>query len=300
LMAMEKAKGLFHKAVPLSGSTLNGRDQNVPQGIGEYIVKEAGLKPYQVDQLQNIPWEEYLKIANSAAQKYREDHGGSGFGSFGPVADGRNLPKGQYFSEPNGLSSDIPMLICSTFHEWSVARNNPEMEKWTFDQVKDSLAEQAGFSGGLGDKAGPVVEAYRDVFPDKKPIEIMIMVISNRQGLIETANAKVQQQAPVYVAWFGWEPPMFNGRMRAFHCLDICFWFDNTDLMLTHTGGGARPRRLSQKMSASLNQFMRTGDPNVNSLPNWTAYSTENGETMILNDTCRLVNDPDREAREML
>ncbi|MCG2588031.1 carboxylesterase/lipase family protein [Rhodohalobacter sulfatireducens] len=300
LMAMEKAQGLFHKAVPLSGSTLDGIDQERSQGVGQYILEEAGLSEGDVEKLQEIPSEEYLRIANEAARKYREDHGGSGFGSFGPVADGRNLPKSQYFSDPNGLSSDIPMLICSTFHEWSVARNNPEMEEWTFDQVKESLAEQAGFSGGLGEKAGPVVDAYCDAFPDKKPVEIMIMVISNRQGLIETANAKVQQQAPVYVAWFGWEPPMFNGRMRAFHCLDICFWFDNTDRMLTHTGGGARPRRLSQKMSAALNQFMRTGDPNVSDLPEWTTYSTENGETMILNDECRIVNDPDREARQML
>lgn len=300
LMAMEKAKGLFHKAVPLSGSTLNGMDQNTSRGIGEYILKEADLSSGEVEKLQEMPWLEYLHIANRAVQKYREEHGITGFGSFGPVADGRNLPKDQYFLDSGGLSSDIPMLICSTFHEWSVARNNPEMEKWTFDEVKDSLKEQAGFSGGLGDKAGPVVEAYREAFPDKKPIEIMIMVISNRQGLIQTANAKAQQEAPVYVAWFGWEPPMFNGRMRAFHCLDISFWFDNTDLMLTHTGGGTRPRKLSQKMSAALNQFMRTGDPGVSSLPNWKAYSTENGETMILNDTCRLLNDPDREAREML
>lgn len=301
LMAMEKAQGLFHKAVPLSGSTLDGIDQERSQAIGEYVLEEAGLSEGEVEKLQEIPWEEYLQIANRAARKYQEDNDAAGFrGSFGPVADGRNLPKEQYFSDPNGLSSEIPMLICSTFHEWSVARNNPEMEEWTFDQVKESLKEQAGFSGGLGEKAGPVVDAYRESFPDKKPIEIMIMVISNRQGLIETANAKAQQRAPVYVAWFGWEPPMFNGRMRAFHCLDICFWFDNTDRMLTHTGGGARPRRLSQKMSASLNQFMRTGDPNINELPNWAAYSTENGETMVLNDECRLVNDPDREAREML
>lgn len=170
------------------------------------------------------------------------------------------------------------------------------MESWTFDQVKESLKD----NGRFGEKSTSVVDAFRKSFPNKKPIEIMIMINSNRQRLIETANAKVQQQASVYVAWFGWEPPMFNGRMRAFHCVDICFWFDNTDLMLTHTGGGIRPRRLSQKMSGALNRFIRTGDPNVNTLPEWTTYSVENGETMILNDTCHLAHDPDREARRML
>jgi para-nitrobenzyl esterase len=174
------------------------------------------------------------------------------------------------------------------------------MEAWSFEEVKDYLKGQGGFRGGLGDKAGPVVDAFRESFPDASPTDIMIMAISNRKGLIDTANAKSKQNAPVYVAWFGWEPPMFSGRMRAFHCLDICFWFDNTDLMLTHTGGGTRPRSLSQKMSAALSQFMKSGDPNVSDLPLWSAYSSGNGETMILNDTCRLVNDPDREARQLL
>lgn len=128
LMAMEKARGLFHKAVPLSGSTLTGRNQNSSQGIGEYILKEAGLTTGEIEKLQELPWLEYLHIANRATQKYNNEHGGSGFGSFGPVADGHNLPKEQFFSDPNGLSSDIPMLISSTFHEWSITRNNPDGE----------------------------------------------------------------------------------------------------------------------------------------------------------------------------
>jgi para-nitrobenzyl esterase len=53
----------------------------------------------------------------------------------------------------------------------------------------------------------------------------MTLIAGNRQGVVETADAKAKPRAPVYVAWFGWEPPMFNGRMRAFHGLDICFWF---------------------------------------------------------------------------
>jgi para-nitrobenzyl esterase len=93
---------------------------------------------------------------------------------------------------------------------------------------------------------------------------------------------------------------MFNGRMRAFHCLDICFWYANTDLMLTHTGGGARPRKLSTMMSDSLLQFMKTGNPNGGGLPEWPAFTVENGETMVLNDTCEVKNDPDREARKLL
>lgn len=102
------------------------------------------------------------------------------------------------------------------------------------------------------------------------------------------------------MAWFGWQPPLFNDRMRAFHCLDISFWFNNTDVMYTHTGGGKRPRALSEKISGSLIQFMKTGDPNGGGLPEWPQYTSENGEVMVLNDVCEVKNDPDREARKAM
>jgi para-nitrobenzyl esterase len=301
LTAMPQAKGLFHKAVPLSGSTVEAMDQGYSRKVGEYILKEAGLKPSEVDKLQQMPWKEYIILANKASRKYAEETGMTGFrGGFGPVADGVNIPVGKFYSDPDGLSSDVPMLISSTFHEWSMARNMPELENISREKAIESLKERAGFRGGLGDKADEVYDAYQKAFPEAKPIEIMTLISSNRKGVVETADAKANQNAPVYVAWFGWEPPLFNNRMRAFHCLDISFWFFNTDLMLTHSGGGKRPRLLSEKMSDALLQFMRTGNPNGSALPDWPAYTIDNGETMILDDTCEVKNDPDREARASL
>ena len=128
----------------------------------------------------------------------------------------------------------------------------------------------------------------------------MGLILSSREKVIATANAKAVQKAPVYLAWFGWNPPLFDGRMRAFHCLDICFWLKNTDLMITHTGGGKRPRDLSTKMTDALLSFMRTGNPNCSSLPEWPEYTPEKGATMMLNDACEVVYDPDREARRTL
>lgn len=302
LAAMPQAAGLFHKAVPLSGSTTSAVDQAHSRKLGEYILQEAGLKPSEIDRLQELPWKEYLLLANKANQKMREEMGGDGprRGGFGPVADGIDIPAGTFFSEAGGVSSGVPMLICSTFHEWGLSRTNPAMEKMTAGEVKKMLAERAGFRGGLGDKAPEVYDAYAKAFPDARPIEIAILIASNRKSVVETATAKSVQPAPVYVAWFGWEPPLFNGRMRAFHCLDICFWFYNTDLMLTHTGGGARPRRLSEKMSDALLQFMRTGNPNCDALPAWPPFTPAHGETMVLNDVCAVAHDPDREGREAL
>jgi para-nitrobenzyl esterase len=212
-------------------------------------------------------------------------------GGFAPVADGVNIPKGEFFSNPNAHDSEIPLMICTTFHEWSATRANPTLEATDLNGVIEQLKPR------FGDKTAEIVKVYQTTFPTKKPAEIMALVASNRQGAVACGNAKAKQKAPVYMAWFGWEPNLYNGRMRAFHCIDICFWFDNTDRMYTHTGGGKRPKALSEKMSASLLAFMKTGNPNAGTLPNWPKFTAEKGETMILNDTCEVKNDPDRAAR---
>lgn len=70
--------------------------------------------------------------------------------------------------------------------------------------------------------------------------------------------------------------------------------------MLTHSGGGPRPRAVSTKMAGALLQFMNTGNPNGPGLPEWPKYSSALGETMIFDDKCYAANDPDREARKAL
>ena len=53
-------------------------------------------------------------------------------------------------------------------------------------------------------------------------------------------------------------------------------------------------------MAGALLQFMRTGEPNGGGLPSWPRYARAQGETMVLDDTPVVRNDPDREARTAL
>ena len=291
--AMPAAKGLIHKAVPLSGSTIEASDQKITRKIGEYILKEAGLTRDEVDKLQDIPWREYIELANRAAATCLREMGTETRRTFGPVADDIHIPVGTFFTA--GTSADtpqVPMLLCSTFHEWNPNRGDASLEHMSLDDVKDKL------SANFGEKAGNIVDAYAATFPQYRPVELWALILSSREAVVRTANAKLEQGQPVYMAWFGWQPPLFDRRMRAFHCLDICFWFRNTDRMVTHTGGGRRPRQLSNKMSDALLSFMKTGNPNTPEIPDWAPYTKEKGEVMVLNDELSLQQDPDREARK--
>jgi para-nitrobenzyl esterase len=297
LMNMPSAKGLFHKAVALSGSSLSGTNKEFAEKVGLKIMEEAGLKPGDIKGLQKLTWREYIDIANKAASKMGDEAKRMNIAraGFSPVGDGQYLASGDFFKDSSHFSADIPLLINTTFHEQAPSRTDANLEKITLSEVKDKLKVR------FTDQTSNIVDAYVKNFPEAKPIEIWALINSNRKNAIAAANAKAgQKKAPVYVSWFGWQPPLFDGRMRAFHCDDICFWFYNTDLMLTHTGGGKRPRALSDKMAKSFLNFAKTGNPNGGGLPNWKPYTAENGETMILNDQSMLALDPDREARKSL
>lgn len=295
LMNMPAAKGLFHKAVALSGSSLIGVNKDYAEKLGAKVLEEAGFKIGEFEKLQQMPWLEFIQIANRTVAKFSDEAKKMGIQreGFSPVSDGIHLSSEPFFT--GGMSENIPLMINTTFHEWTPSRSDASLEKVTWEEITEKI------SARFGEKSSLIVSAYKKQFPTASPVEIWALILSNRKNAVATADAKSKNgKAPVYVSWFGWQPPLFDGRMRAFHCIDICFWFYNTDLMLTHTGGGKRPRELSSKMANSFIQFVKTGNPNGGGLPEWLPYSAEKGETMILDDLCLLQNNPDGEARKSL
>ena len=288
VVAMPASKGLVHRAVALSG--------NITGAVPEEVFGKAGCLHSQRSRLDRRP--DRQAAADSLAgihrsRRPRQREAGQrdrrkrhDAGQLRPGGDGIQVPTGTFYSDPSSHSAGIPMILSTTFEEQAPSRTDASLESISLDGVKERLKQR------YGDRTGQIVDAYAAAFPDRKPVEIWSLVNANRQLVVATANAKVKQPAPVYLAWFGWHPPLFDNRMRAFHCLDICFWYDNTDVMLTHTGGGARPRKLSKTMTDALLRFMGTGNPNGGDLPQWPAYTEANGETMILNDVCEVEERP--------
>jgi para-nitrobenzyl esterase len=303
LTAMPAAKGLFHKAVVLSGASIRSGEKEYAEKLGACVLKEAGLTPAQIGKLQGMPWKDFYAIATKAQQKLAAEQPAGGNmmrRGFSPFVDGTILPQHPYVPSAAPTAEQVPMMICSTLNEMAPSWTDAALENITLEQVVERIKERAGFGPGLGDRAKDVVDAYAKAFPGKKPVEIWSMVSSNRQSVVALADSKSKQKAPVFVSWFCWKPPLFDNRIGAFHCVDICFWYYNTDLMLSHTGGGARPRKLSTRMANYLLQFMKTGDPNGGEQLKWPNYTAANGEVMVLDDVCEVKNDPDREARKAL
>lgn len=303
LVTMPETKGLIHKAVALSGNATSAINKEAAKGLGPAILKAAGLKPSEMNKLQEMPFEDYMALANRVQMEYARTNPGLGRFGFGPIADGDHIPVGDFFQGDH--CANVPLLICTTTAEWPSARDDAKKHASTKEEVIQMMSQGGGrFAPAISpDKAAAVYEAFAKAFPKKLPIEINDLVASSRANALRTADLKVKQGAPVYVAWFDWQPPILDGRLHAFHTMDIAFWFMNTDLQVSHTGGGQYPRNLSKKMSKALYNFMANGDPNVGKktgLPNWPKYTTEEGATMILEDKSYVMYAPDKEALALM
>ncbi len=85
-----------------------------------------------------------------------------------------------------------------------------------------------------------------------------------RQRRSSQTQAKAKQGGVgAYLYRFDYNPKtVLDGRVRAFHCAEMAYAFDNVHRCLNSTGGTAEARVLSAKLSDAWIAFARTGNPN--------------------------------------
>ena len=89
-----------------------------------------------------------------------------------------------------------------------------------------------------------------------------------------------------------------GGRWRR-HTAELAFCFDNTARCAQGTGNGPGAQALARKMATAWANFARTGNPSQPGLA-WPAFTPNRGATMVFDEPCAMVDDPDGEARKLL
>ena len=140
-----------------------------------------------------------------------------------------------------------------------------------------------------------VIAEYRRLYPDYTPSEVFFAATTagrSWRGAIIEAEERAKQGAPAWVYQLDWRSPAEGGRLRAFHTLDIPLVFDNVAAKGSKTGDDARARAMAARMSEALIALARHGDPNHAGLPEWAPYTLPQRQTMVLDDTSGMQDDP--------
>jgi para-nitrobenzyl esterase len=294
LMSMPGAKGLFHRAVIESGAVLRLTTHEDAVKYADLLLAELGLKEGQIRELQSVPMARLL-AADAAVQKKitpREQ----GMTANSPVVDGKAIPAHPWDPKGPALSSGIPLLI-GYAHTEETLYDRPTPEKLALDEA--GLRERA--SKRLGEDPSRVIEAFRKAHPEATPWDLWILIATDHpRGTYsrELAKRKADQRgAPVFAYRYDWETPEGGGHMRSPHTIEIQFVFNNISIAGPLISKMPEAYALAEKTSSAWVAFARTGNPNTPKLPKWPAYSAASRDTMLFNNDCRLVSDPDRGSR---
>lgn len=292
LMGMPSARGLFHKAIVQSGSLLEIGDTARSRQLTEVMLKGMGLGRGDIAKLADVSATDLIKAGEAARKEMPKPPAGRINLHWGPTLDGTAIP-GAWGSGAPAISADIPMIIGSCLNEYSPSLGNPALEDMGEEQAK-----------AIGGASQATWDAFRAARPKAKPVEVLSVLVSTQfraPAVVQAQRKAAQGKAPAWLYRFDYNPvSVLDGRVRAFHCAELAYCFDNVDRCLNATGGTPEARTLAGQMADAWIAFARTGDPNHRGLPRWPAVSTNATPNLLFDAKCSVVEDPDAKERAAL
>jgi para-nitrobenzyl esterase len=279
VLAMPSARGLFQKAIVQSGSNMPYAENEASKAFGLAFAKELGVTPGHPDKLNSFTYEELVAASRRAAAKNQ----GMGFGGALPVLDGKYITEVPVAPEQ---SRDVPMMVGTNLYEFSYGAAKPGT---TMEEARAKLVERFG---GDEAKADQFIADYKTAYPAMEPRDLLDTDFFFRPGAAAQVKAKsAQGAAPVYSFLFTWKPE--GSDIGACHGMELPFMFNNIALQPEMTRATEKAFKLADTISSAWIAFFRTGDPNVEGLPQWDPWTEGNGAVMILDNVSRVASHHD-------
>ena len=301
LMGMPSAAGLFHRASAQSGGGGNIPAAEQSRELARQLMKELELGPRDLASLQKIEWAKLNAAGNAAIAKLNPAAPGTpGPGGppsrtprvgWSPTVDGKIVTLRSFYDVAPEVSKNVPMLIGNVSEEGNSMRSHPTEEQW-----------HAALSRTWGEsKATALIAAMKKAHPEKsiRTLSYGVNGLTSRNNVQRMVKLKYELKgAPVYQYYFTWQSPMLEDA-GAWHTAELQFCFDNTKRCQQGTGNTAEAQALAKKMATAWVNFARTGNPSQPGLT-WTPSDPIRCQTMVFDNHCRMVDDPEGELRRIL
>jgi para-nitrobenzyl esterase len=297
LLAMPRAKGLFHRAIIQSGAAVRLRTKERALALTECVLRHLGSAAKSI---QSVPVADLL-AAVEPAQKAIGPSAIPLFDRypFGPVVDGDVLPAHPFDPAASDIMADVPLIIGDMKNETA---NFLAVVDKVWDRSLTEAEMRQRVSAIAGEDTGRVIELYGQLYPELNPAEQLIAVTTDCnfriRSLVLAQRRAALERGPVWMYSFEWETPVLGGKLKAPHAMDVPFTFNTLDLT-NATGGRPDAQVLADTMSSVWAAFARNGRPDHPSIPAWPAYDTARRATLVLDKVCRIENDPRNETRRL-
>lgn len=277
LLACERAKGLFRRAIVMSGPPSLVRSKDFAKVITGRFLKASGAKSID-DLLRLSPAQvlsaqlQTLKMADFVGEQ-----------AFGPVVGGSVLPIPPLHAIRSGSASGVDLLCGTTADElrmWSFY--NPILWWLPFGSLGKWVRS-------LGLNAGGLNAAYRTARPELGLGTRVMTALGDAIFWMPTVRlAEARRDAHVYLVRWAGVP-----KLGAQHAVDSTLVFGTVRASgASHfVGSPEEAERMSQAMRATWAAFVRTGDPSCEAVPNWPRYGQERN-TAVLDRVCKVQADP--------
>ena len=249
------AKGLFHQAIPQSGS---GMGLRLPRKAD---AESSGLRFTKATGLTLAELRALTTDALTAIARQPEVSAALGAGlRFGPIADGAVVPEDPAAALAAGRYNDTPILTGLTADEGSAM--DPQYRPSDAASYRESLAR----------RYGPFAERFATAYPAAQPAASN-PALSRDRGIASMlfwaeGRRKTSRQAAYAYLFTHVEPGPDSAQYGAFHSSEMPYVFDTLDRSPGRTFT-ALDHEVASRLGSYWANFVKTGDPNGAGLPPW-------------------------------
>jgi para-nitrobenzyl esterase len=301
LLGMPSAKGLIHRASAQSGGGGNLPSREDSKAFARQVIKELGIASNDISALQKVDWATLNAAGNAAEAKVKTlgmvlpffpaPDSGEVSHFWTPTLDGHLITRTSFQDDAPDVSKDVPMLIGSVSEEGNSMNSKPTEAEW-----HQTIAKSIGDA-----KATALIAAMKKAHPEKsiQTLSYGAGALYFRKNVKNMAKMKYNlKAAPVFQYFFTWQSPMLENA-GAWHTSELAFCFDNAKRCEQGTGNTPEAQALAKKMATAWSNFARTGNPSQPGLT-WEPSDPVRNQTMVFNNECRMVDNPEGEVLKLL